>query len=140
MNIHHSHTLTRDGHNGLCDPWHRCATCGETDAGLAEPCNPDAGLGELLRTIDAADNAAAESAAARIEDLEAQVAELREAARGQIVVVEMARKVRRDAERVIEFVARTATDARLIYAERVSLIANHPYVSAFVKSGEGRNG
>ena len=121
--LHHSHTLTRDGHNGLCDPWHRCTTCGETDAGLAEPCNP----------------------AARIEELEAQVAELREAARGQIAVVEAARQMQMQAERerdearaesarlrgFVDFVARTATVAILSATERVNIIAAHPTVRAW---------
>lgn len=82
MNIHHSHTLTRDGHFGLCDPWHRCTTCGATDARLAEPCTPDARLAELLRALAAGDNTVAKRAAARIEELEAKLSEMREAARG----------------------------------------------------------
>lgn len=137
MNIHQSHTLTRNGYNGLCDPWHRCTTCGETDAGRAESCNPDAGLVELRRTIDAGDSIVVKFAAARIEELESKISEMREAARGQIVVVETARKMRRDAEHVIDFVALVATRANLTADEKIGIIAKHPTILAKTGGGNG---
>lgn len=134
MNIHHSHTLTRDGHNGLCDPWQRCMACNGTDrpgdGRLAAECQAQDTALAALRALAAGDNTVAKRAAARIEELEAKLSEMREAARG-------ARNALRDAEHVIEFVVRMATKANLPAAAADAAIAKHPAILAKTGAGNG---